>query len=159
MLKIKCFDGTLNDQDLCLKYECNDDNILEFSQWYKYNKGSEIGTSPSFFSDSHVFTGDGYVQDFSMTLSADEFVMEIHKLLDTKDILHQLQLEEQRAYGYDVEEPEFDKEQFMKDMNIRNMDRYENYKVNERMVQDLQYMDFSTNVVFITFNCYEPTND
>jgi hypothetical protein len=53
-----------------------------YAQWYKYHTAEEIETSGSFFSDSHTFTGDGYVTDFSLHMSTDEFVSEFVKLLN-----------------------------------------------------------------------------
>lgn len=83
----------------------NDTNVTY--QWYKWNSASELETKGSWYTDESSYTGDGYIQDYSLGINSEEFIQEIQELFTVKPA----------------------------------------------------FIDFSTAVIIISFNCYEPSQD
>lgn len=43
-------------------------------EWMKFKTGEELETAGSFFTDDLIYSGDGYVYDFSLRLTPTEFI-------------------------------------------------------------------------------------
>ena len=89
-------------------------------------------------------------------MSTDEFVSEFVKLLNDEKphdntaerILHH---KKTRLAGDSVEEFERTPQQ--------EEDEAEREFFDKKMIDGVNYIDYTTKVIFITFNCYEPSQD
>jgi len=53
--------------------------------WYTWRSGEETGTKDSFYTDDFGGTGDGYIIDYSLGLTTEEFQDAINNLLSNTD--------------------------------------------------------------------------
>lgn len=54
----------------------NEDTDVSY-QWYKWNSASDLETKGSWYTDESSYTGDGYVQDYSLGENSEEFISDI----------------------------------------------------------------------------------
>lgn len=53
-------------------------------QWHNWRTAEELGTKKSFYTDDgQKYTGDGYVQDFSLGMTTEEFQAELSSLFES----------------------------------------------------------------------------
>lgn len=53
--------------------------------WYKWRSAEQLQTKSSFYTDDFYTSGDGYVVDFSLTLSSEQFRSQINELLSNSN--------------------------------------------------------------------------
>lgn len=53
--------------------ETTDEVSKTWKDWHRWKSGEETKTKPSFYTDDSIWTGDGYIIDFSLNLTAKEF--------------------------------------------------------------------------------------
>lgn len=82
----------------------NNDTDVSY-QWYKWNSADELETKSSWYTDDSSYTGDGYIQDYSLGMNSEQFITEMNDLFSVKP----------------------------------------------------SFVDYSTAVILISFNCYEPS--
>ena len=51
-------------------------------EWMTFRTGEELETAGSFFTDDQIYSGDGYVYDFSLRLQPDEFLEEFYGIVE-----------------------------------------------------------------------------
>lgn len=61
---------------------CRDNETICDDDWRKWRSAEELNTRGSFFTDDIQITGDGYIKDFSMRLSPDEFVQDLNEMIE-----------------------------------------------------------------------------
>jgi len=55
---------------------------MPLQDWHEWNRADEIETKGSFYTDDKKYSGDGYIKDFSLGMTSEEFQSNITALLD-----------------------------------------------------------------------------